>query len=162
MTSSNRDTKDHDLVAYGCVDYEVDGVPNGPEPKSLIESTFLDNGASLIEHQLPVVASFEDPAAAVEASIVGQWRVQREMNDPHRKLRIGVHVGSLAETVAVLDWANGNQIVFSGAVDLATGGVLDARPMAVAKIWTDSEPTQLWLSTDSRPDIDGRPLRIPT
>ena len=162
MTSSNRDTKDHDLVAYVCVDYEVDGVPNGPEPKSLIESIFLDSGASLIEHQLPVVASFEDPAAAVEASIVGQWRVQREMNDPHRKLRIGVHVGSLSETVAVLDCSNGNQIVFSGAVDLATGGVLDARPMAVAKIWADSEPTQLWLSTDSRPDIDGRPLRIPT
>ena len=162
MTSSNRDTKDHDLVAYVCVDYEVDGVPNGPEPKSLIESTFLDNGASLIEHPLPVVASFEDPAAAVEASIVGQWRVQREINDPHRKLRIGVHVGSLSETMVVLDCSNGNQIGFSGAVDLATGGVLDARPMAVAKIWTDSEPTQLWLSTDSRPDIDGRPLRIPT
>ena len=162
MKSSDRDTKAHDRAAYVCVAYEVDGVPTGPAPQSLIESIFLDNGASLIEHQLPIVASFEDPAAAVEASIVGQWRVQREINDPHRKLRIGVHVGSLSETMVVLDCSNGNQIVFSGAVDLATGGVLDARPMAVAKIWTDSEPTQLWLSTDSRPDIDGRPLRIPT
>ena len=70
MKSSDRATKDHDRAAYVCVDYEVDGVPNGPEPKSLIESIFLDNGASLIEHQLPIVASFEDPAAAVEASLL--------------------------------------------------------------------------------------------
>jgi len=162
LTSPNPDTTDHDLATYVCVDYEIDGVTQGLEPKSLIESIFLGSGASLIDHQLPVVASFEDPTTAVEASIVGQWRVQREINDPHRKLRIGVHVGSLSETVAVLNCSNGNQIVFSGAVDLATGGALDARPMALANIWTDSEPTQLWLSTDSRPDIDGRPLRIPT
>ncbi len=162
MTSSNPDTKDHDLATYVCVDYEIDGVPQGLEPKSLVENIFSDSGASLIDHQLPVVASFEDATTAVEASIVGQWRVQREINDPHRKLRIGVHVGSLSETVAVLECSNGNQIVFSGAVDLATGGALDARPMALVNIWTDSEPTQLWLSTDSRPDIDGRPLRIPT
>ncbi|MFL2987116.1 MAG: hypothetical protein ACJZ57_07720 [Candidatus Poriferisodalaceae bacterium] len=160
MTSSNRDTKEHDLVAHVCVDYEIDGVPNGAEPKSLVESIFSDSGASFFDHQLPVVASFEDPAVAVEASIVGQWRVQREINDPHRKLRIGVHLGDLGEAIVVMKCANGNQIVFSGTVDLATNGTLDARPMGVLQLATG--PTQLWLSTDSRPDIDGRPLRIPT
>lgn len=160
MTSSSPDTKDRDLATYVCVDYELDGVPKGLDPTSLIESIFSDSGASIIDHELPVVASFTDPTAAVEASIVGQWRVQREINDAHRKLRIGVHLGELAEAIVVMKCANGNQIVFSGTVDLATDGTLDARPMAVLQFATG--PTQLWLSTDSRPDIDGRPLHIPT
>ncbi|MBM46188.1 MAG: hypothetical protein CL458_08050 [Acidimicrobiaceae bacterium] len=149
-------------LIYVCVDYEAGDNPQGLDPCTLVEEIFSDNGADLIDHELPVVAAFDDPSIAMEAAVVGQWRVQREINDPNRKLRIGVHLGSLVEALAVLGCSNGNQIIFSGAVDVATGGALDARLMGQAQLWVDSEPTQLWLSTDSRPDIDGRPLRIPT
>ena len=147
---------------FVCVDYEIEGTPLGLDPTRLLIEVFLSSGASLADHQLPVVASFEDPAAAMEASIVAQWRTQREINDPSRKVRVGVHMGRLWEAVAVLNCSNGNQIVFTGEVDTITGGTLDARPMALAQIWPGSDPVQLWLSTDSRPDIDGRPLRVPT
>ena len=160
--ASALDRKEAGLDTYVCVDYELVDEPQGVDPRSLLESIFSDNDAEFIPHDLPVVAMFDDPPAAVEAAIVGQWRVQREINDSCRRLRIGVHMGSLAEAIAVLAYANGNQIIFSGAIDVATGGALDARPMGLVKVWADSEPTQLWLSTDSRPDIDGRPLRIPT
>lgn len=154
--------KEEESGTYVCVEFEIGGEPLGPDPRTLVETIFMDNGANLIEHELPVLAAFDDPAKAVEAAIVCQWRVQREIDDPCRKLRIGVHSGSLSEAIAVLECSNGNQIIFSGAIDVATGGALDARPMGLATIWADSKPTQLWLSTDSRPDIDGRPLRIPT
>ena len=147
---------------FVCVDYEIEGTPVGLDPTQLLIDVFSSNGALLVEHELPVVASFEDPAVAMEASIIGQWRTQREINDPSRRVRIGVHIGDLREAIAVLNCSNGNQIVFSGQVDAFTGGNLDARPMALARIWPDSDPVQLWLSTDSRPDIDGRPLRVPT
>ena len=132
-----------------CIDYEVDGEPQGRDPQNFVEEILVAGGATMINHDVPVVASFDDVGAAMEHAIV-------------RKLRIGVHLGELDHAIAVMRCANGNQIVFSGTVDSATGGMLDARPMALANIWSDSEPTQLWLSTDSRPDIDGRPLRIPT
>tara|TARA_Y100001970_G_scaffold272911_1_gene370207 strand:- start:16630 stop:17130 length:501 start_codon:yes stop_codon:yes gene_type:complete len=147
---------------YVCVDYELEGEPQGKNPKNFLEEIFLAGGAALINHELPVVASFDDVGVAMEYAVVAQWRTQREINDRNRKLRIGVHFGELDHALAVLGCANGNQIVFSGTVDSATGGILDARPMALANIWSDLEPTQLWLSTDSRPDIDGRPLRVPT
>ena len=145
-----------------CIDYEVDGEPQGRDPQNFVEEILVAGGAAMISHDIPVVASFDDVGAAMEHAIIAQWRTQREINDRDRKLRIGVHLGELDHAIAVMRCANGNQIVFSGTVDSATGGMLDARPMALANIWSDSEPTQLWLSTDSRPDIDGRPLRIPT
>ncbi len=147
---------------YVCIDYEVDGEPQCEDPQNFLEEILSAGGATLIDYELPIVASFDDVGVAMEQAIVAQWRTQREINDRDRKLRIGVHLGELDHAVAVMRCANGNQIVFSGTVDSATGGILDARPMALVNIWSDSEPTQLWLSTDSRPDIDGRPLRIPT
>ncbi|MDP7067616.1 MAG: hypothetical protein QF637_08345 [Acidimicrobiales bacterium] len=147
---------------YVCIDYEVAGDPQGADPANLLSEVFVAGGATLLDHPLPIVASFDDAGAAMEVAIVAQWRTQREINDARRKLRIGVHLGELADALAVMECSNGNQIVFSGTVDVATGGTLDARPMALANIGRTSEPTQLWLSTDSRPDIDGRPLRIPT
>ena len=145
---------------YVCIDYEIDGDPQGADPVNLITEVFLAGGASLIDHPLPIVASFDDAGTAMEAAVVAQWRTQREINDATRKLRGGVHLGELAEAIVVMKCANGNQIVFSGTVDLATDGTLDARPMALLQF--AAGPTLLWLSTDSRPDIDGRPLRIPT
>ena len=147
---------------YECIDYEVDGEPQGEDPQNFLEEILSAGGATLIDYELPIVACFDDVGVAMEQAIVAQWRIQREINDRDRKLRIGVHLGELDHAVAVMRCANGNQIVFSGTVDSATGGILDARPMALVNIWSDSEPTQLWISTDSRPDIDGRPLRIPT
>ena len=160
--ASAHEQREADTGAYVCVDYELGDEPQGVDPRSLLENIFSESGASLVQHELPVVAIFNDPSAAMEAAIIGQWRAQREINDPCRKLRIGVHSGTLAEAIAVLACSNGNQIIFSGAIDNATGGALDARPMGLVQLWADSDPTQLWLSTDSRPDIDGRPLRLPT
>jgi hypothetical protein len=55
---------------------------------------------------------------------------------------------------------NGNQIIFTQEIDIATNGMLDARLLGNFKL-SDSEPVrQLWLSTDSRPKIDARPVRL--
>mgnify|MGYP001159400860 FL=1 len=147
---------------YVCFDYEINGVPSGSDPTPLISAVLAEHGAAAVELNGLIWAEFSDSAAAVEAAIVSQWRVQREIKDDARKLRVGVHRGSLNQTHLVLACANGNQIVFTQAVDEATGGTLDARPMQRVALWSETEPTQLWLSTDSRPDIDGRPLRVRT
>jgi class 3 adenylate cyclase len=112
-------------------------------------------------------AAFDDPAAAVEASIVGQWNVQRLERHPGVKVRVGLHVeggqdGAAMGAAALSEVANGNQILFSGSVDAATNGLLDARPMGVVELEGMSAPTQVWMVTDSRPDVDGRPLRLPS
>ena len=111
-----------------------------------------------------VHAVFDDAAAAVEAAVVAQWNVQK-MDDPGLKLRVGVHASAddqaaTAGSAAVASVANGNQILASGSVDQATGGVLDARPMGMIELATEG-PVQLWLMTDSRPDVDRRPLNLP-
>ena len=150
------------ILTYVCVDYEIVGIPQRAEPTELVTEIFEAKGALLVDHETSLVACFDDPANAVEAAVVAQWRTQRDINDPGRKMRIGIHLGDLSQAFAVLGCSNGNQIVFSGQIDVETGGTLDARPMVRAQLWPDIEPVQLWLSTDSRPDIDGRPLRLPT
>jgi hypothetical protein len=147
---------------YVCVDYEIVGIPQSVEPTELVTEIFEAKGALIVDHEMSLVGCFDDAANAVEAAVVAQWRTQRDINDPGRKMRIGIHLGDLSQALAVLRCSNGNQIVFSGQVDAETGGTLDARPMVRAQLWADGEPVQLWLSTDSRPDIDGRPLRLPT
>lgn len=147
---------------YVCVDYEIVGIPQSVEPTELVTEIFEAKGALIVDHEMSLVGCFDDAANAVEAAVVAQWRTQRDINDPGRKMRVGVHLGELSQALAVLRCSNGNQIVFSGQVDAETGGTLDARPMVRAQLWADGEPVQLWLSTDSRPDIDGRPLRLPT
>jgi hypothetical protein len=149
-------------LTYVCVDYEIVGIPQSVEPTELVTEIFEAKGALIVSHESAVVACFDDPANAVEAAVVAQWRTQRDINDPGRKMRVGIHLGDLSHALAVLGCSNGNQIVFSGQIDDVTGGTLDARPMVRAQLWADGEPVQLWLSTDSRPDIDGRPLRLPT
>jgi len=149
-------------LTYVCVDYEIVGIPQSVEPTELVTEIFEAKGALIVDHETSLVGCFDDAANAVEAAVVAQWRTQREINDPGRKMRIGIHPGDLSQALAVLGCSNGNQIVFSGQIDDVTGGTLDARPMVRAQLWADGEPVQLWLSTDSRPDIDGRPLRLPT
>jgi hypothetical protein len=149
-------------LTYVCVDYEIVGIPQSVEPTELVTEIFEAKGALIVDHETSLVGCFDDAANAVEAAVVAQWRTQREINDPGRKMRIGIHPGDLSQALAVLGCSNGNQIVFSGQIDDVTGGTLDARPMVRAQLWDDGEPVQLWLSTDSRPDIDGRPLRLPT
>ena len=110
------------------------------------------------------VARFDAAAAAGEAAIVGQWNVQRLEPQPGFKLRVGLHSDesldrATAGAHALCEAANGNQILMSGAVDILSGGTLDARPMGVAQLPGDGGQTQLWLMTDSRPDVDPRPLR---
>ena len=149
------------ILTYACIDYEIVGIPQSVEPSELVTEIFESMGALIVDHETFFVGCFEDPANAVEAAVIAQWRTQREINDPGRKMRIGIHLGDLSQALAVLGCSNGNQIVFSGQIDDVTGGTLDARPMVRAQLWPDGEPVQLWLSTDSRPDIDSRPLQLP-
>ena len=112
-----------------------------------------------------VVGCFAEPAAAVEAAVLGQWAVQRREPHPGVKARVGIHLAAAramsAEGAAALcAMANGNQIVVSGPVDTATGGTLDARPMGMVALAPTADPVQVWLMTDSRTDVDRRPLRL--
>ena len=103
MTSQDAAFPPRDQVGrsstYVCIDYEIDGDPQGADPVNLITEVFLAGGASLIDHPLPIVASFDDAGTAMEAAVVAQWRTQREINDATRKLRVGVHLGELAEAI---------------------------------------------------------------
>jgi len=106
-----------------------------------------------------VAAVFGDAATAAESAIVGQWNAQRLDRDPLPKLRIGV-AESTTVAEALADAANGNQILMSSAVDAATGGLLDARPIGLVRLPGADQPSQLWLMTDSRPHVDSRPPRL--
>ncbi len=105
------------------------------------------------------VVRFVDAAAAVEAAVVGQWTAQRADPPLGVKVRIGID-SSEPGALALLRAANGNQILMSNAVDQATGGMIDARPMGMVILPGHDAPGSVWLSTDSRPDIDGRPPRL--
>lgn len=134
--------------------------------RGVFEQKIADAGGKPLADAL-VAAAFDDAAAAAEAAIVGQWSVQRLEEHPCVKVRVGVHADADREAAtigaaALCEVANGNQIIMSGAVDTATGGVVDARPMGIVDLDGLGGPTQLWLVTDSRPDVDRRPLRIPT
>lgn len=124
----------------------------------------IEDGAGVATDDGVLTARFGDPAAAVEAAVVGQWNVQK-LGSVGLKLRVGIHTDDDPATAAVgaealADIANGNQILASGAVDVATGGMLDARPMGTVRL-AGAEPVQIWLMTDSRPDVDRRPLILP-
>ena len=104
------------------------------------------------------VLCFVEAAEAVEAAVVAQWKFQRSQSEA--KARIGIHIGDLSTALELVFVTNGNQIIFTQEIDIATNGMLDARLLGNFKL-SDSEPVrQLWLSTDSRPKVDARPVRL--
>ena len=69
-----------------CIDYEVDGEPQGRDPQNFVEEILVAGGATMINHDIPVVASFDDVGAAMEHAIVAQWRTRsRDSGNAMRK-----------------------------------------------------------------------------
>jgi len=145
-------------MTWVCTTFEAQDKKNELEAQELLSSILVDAGGVAVAHDFVSVLCFVEAAEAVEAAVVAQWKFQRSQSEA--KARIGIHIGDLSTALELVFVTNGNQIIFTQEIDIATNGMLDARLLGNFKL-SDSEPVrQLWLSTDSRPKVDARPVRL--
>lgn len=147
-------------MTWVCATFEAKDKKNELKAQELLSSILVDAGGVAVAHDFVSVLCFEEAGEAVEAAVVAQWKVQRSQSKSEAKARIGIHIGDLSTALELVFVTNGNQIIFTQEIDIATNGMIDARLLGNFKL-SDSEPVrQLWLSTDSRPKIDARPVRL--
>jgi hypothetical protein len=145
-------------MTWVCATFEAQDKKNELKAQELLSSILVDAGGVAVAHDFVSVLCFGEAVEAVEAAVVAQWKVQRSQSEA--KARIGIHIGDLSTALELVFVTNGNQIIFTQEIDIATNGMLDARLLGNFKL-SDFEPVrQLWLSTDSRPKIDARPVRL--
>lgn len=145
-------------MTWVCATFEAEDKKNELEAQELLSSLLMDAGGVAVAHDCVLVLCFVEALEAMEAAVVAQWKFQRSQSEA--KARIGIHIGDLSTALELVFVTNGNQIIFTEEIDIATNGMLDARLLGNFKL-SDSEPVrQLWLSTDSRPKIDARPVRL--
>ena len=151
-------SEQHSFVVWAAVETAEGHTDHDGALAAMALALDVGGGAAIEAGGDQVAAGFGEASAAAEAAIVGQWNAQR-LDGETPKLRVGV--GDSEDSAAALaEAANGNQILMSAAVDLATGGMLDARPIGLVTLPGADESSQLWLMTDSRPDVDRRPPRL--
>lgn len=147
-------------MTWVCATFEAANKKIEIKAQELLCSILENAGGVAMAHDFATVLRFDEAREAVEAAVVAQWKVQRSQSKSEAKAQIGIHIGDLSTALELVRVTNGNQIIFTQEIDIATNGMLDARLLGNFKL-RDSEPArQLWLSTDSRPKIDARPVRL--